>query len=219
MDFKGNCFYSSYLFDPEFAESSQYGIHEVAECNRCDHLASAVAPLLTSMSGTSMSTVASFQADSAEVVKAIVKALGDEPGALLPILHAVQNEFAYVPTEALPLIADGLNLSRAEVHGVFSFYHYFRSSPPGRHSIQICRAESCQAMGSRVLEAHAKQSLKIDFNQTTADGELTLLPVYCLGNCACSPSVRIGNDIYGNVDPEKFDALVSGLSTRRIEVK
>lgn len=166
-----------------------------------------------------MSAVADLQAGDVETVAGIVKQLQGQPGALLPILHAVQNELGYVPREALPIIAEGLNLSRAEVHGVVSFYHYFLSSPPGRNKIQICRAESCQAMGSRALETHAKQSLGIDYHQTTADGEFTLLPVYCLGNCACSPSVRIGNDIHGNVDPEKLDELVSSLSMRTIKVK
>lgn len=158
-----------------------------------------------------MSAVAGLQADDVEIVTGIIKQLQNEPGALLPILHAVQNELGYVPPEALPVIAEGLNLSRAEVHGVVSFYHYFLGSPPGRNKIQICRAESCQAMGSRALETHAKQSLGVDYHQTTTDGEITLLPVYCLGNCACSPSVRIGNDIYGNVDPEKLDELISSL--------
>lgn len=152
-------------------------------------------------------------------VEQIIERLQDKPGALLPILHAVQDQIGYIPSQVLPTIAEALNLSRAEVHGVVSFYHYFRSSPPGRNSIQICRAESCQAMGSRNLEAHAKKSLQIDFNQTTADGEFTLVPVYCLGNCACSPSVRVGDNIYGHVDAEKFDELVSTLSTVAVEVR
>lgn len=154
-----------------------------------------------------------------EVVENILAELQGTPGALLPILHSIQNELGYVPPEAVPAIAKALNLSRAEVHGVVSFYHYFRSSPPGRNTLQICRAESCQAMGSRVLEAHAKQSLKVDFYQTTADGEITLLPVYCLGNCACSPSVRVGDTIYSHVDTEKFDSIVADLASSAVEVK
>jgi formate dehydrogenase iron-sulfur subunit len=160
-----------------------------------------------------MSATSSSQTEAAKSIKHIVEKLRDKPGALLPLLHAVQDEFGYISPEVLPVIADALNLSRAEVHGVVSFYHYFRSSPPGRNTIQICRAESCQAMGGRELEAHAKQSLQIDYQQTTADGELTLLPVYCLGNCACSPAVRVGNKIYGQVDPVRFDEIVSGLSS------
>ena len=151
--------------------------------------------------------------------KRIIKELQGLPGALLPILHRLQDELGFIPPALLPVIAAGLNLSRAEVHGVASFYHYFRSSPPGRNSIQICRAESCQAMGSRALEAHAQRTLQCKFDQTSADGEFTLLPVYCLGNCACSPAVRVGDKVYGHVDAAKFDALVAALSTSEVEVK
>ena len=154
-----------------------------------------------------------------KLVKGIIKELQGLPGALLPILHRLQDELGFIPPALLPVIAAGLNLSRAEVHGVASFYHYFRSSPPGRNSIQICRAESCQAMGSRALEAHAQRTLQCKFDQTSADGEFTLLPVYCLGNCACSPAVRVGDKVYGHVDAAKFDALVAALSTSEVEVK
>jgi formate dehydrogenase subunit gamma len=154
-----------------------------------------------------------------KLVKRIIKELQGLPGALLPILHRLQDELGFIPPALLPVIAAGLNLSRAEVHGVASFYHYFRSSPPGRNSIQICRAESCQAMGSRALEAHAQRTLQCKFDQTSADGEFTLLPVYCLGNCACSPAVRVGDKVYGHVDAVKFDALVAALSTSEVEVK
>ena len=149
----------------------------------------------------------------------IIAELHDSPGALLPVLHAIQNELGYVPPQVVPLIAEGLNLSRAEVHGVISFYHHFRSYPIGRNVVQICRAESCQEVGSRLLETHAKRSLRIDYNQTTADGEITLLPVYCLGNCACSPAIRIGDDIHGRVDPAKFDTLIEQLAIQPVEVK
>ena len=154
-----------------------------------------------------------------KLVKRIIKELQGLPGALLPILHRLQDELGFIPPALLPVIAAGLNLSRAEVHGVASFYHYLRSSPPGRNSIQICRAESCQAMGSRALEAHAQRTLQCKFDQTSADGEFTLLPVYCLGNCACSPAVRVGDKVYGHVDAAKFDALVAALSTSEVEVK
>ncbi|MBV55945.1 MAG: formate dehydrogenase subunit gamma [Gammaproteobacteria bacterium] len=154
-----------------------------------------------------------------KLVKRIIKELQGLPGALLPILHRLQDELGFIPPALLAVIAAGLNLSRAEVHGVASFYHYFRSSPPGRNSIQICRAESCQAMGSRALEAHAQRTLQCKFDQTSADGEFTLLPVYCLGNCACSPAVRVGDKVYGHVDAAKFDALVAALSTSEVEVK
>jgi formate dehydrogenase subunit gamma len=154
-----------------------------------------------------------------EDVISIVNTMLTMPGALLPILHAIQDKLGYIPTESLPLVAEGLNLSRAEVHGVVSFYHYFRSTPPGNHTVQICRAESCQAMGSRALEAHVKQALDIDYQQTTADGEITLEPVYCLGNCACSPAIRIGDEVHGHVDTDKFDQLVSDLRTQVLELK
>lgn len=132
----------------------------------------------------------------------------DKPGALLPILHGIQDRIGHIPPEAVPVIADELNLSRAEVHGVISFYHYFRQTPPGRHTVQICQAESCQAMGSARLTAHAKQALGIDFHETTADQEFSLEPVYCLGNCACSPAVMIDDDVYGRVSNDRLDHLL-----------
>lgn len=132
-------------------------------------------------------------------------------GALLPVLHAIQDALGWVPPEATPMLAEALNLSRAEVHGVISFYHHFRTTPPGRHVVQVCRAEACQAMGAAALEAHAKRSLNADYGQTTADGAITLEPVYCLGNCACSPALRIDDEIVGRVDAERFDALMAEL--------
>ena len=166
-----------------------------------------------------MSAATSSQTGPTKAIKRIIERLREKPGALLPLLHAVQDEFGYISPEVLPVIAGALNLSRAEVHGVVSFYHYFRTTPPGRNCIQICRAESCQAMGGRELEVHAKQSLQIDFQQTTPDGEITLLPVYCLGNCACSPAVRVGNKVYGQVDPVSFDGIVSRLlsASKKVE--
>lgn len=146
------------------------------------------------------------------LVDGVLDRLRHEPGALLPILHGIQQALGYVPPEAVPRIADVLNLTRAEVHGVISFYHTFRSRPPGRHVLQICRAESCQAMGARRLEAHAKAHLGVDYHETTADGSITLEPVYCLGNCGCSPAVRIDDAVFGRVDAARFDALVSALA-------
>ena len=135
------------------------------------------------------------------------------PGGLLPLLHTIQAKIGYVPPESVAAIAKGLNLSRAEVHGVISFYHDFRSAPAGRHVLQICRAEACQAMGSRVLEAHAKDILGIDFGGTTPDGAVSLESVYCLGNCACSPSVRIDDAIHARVDAARLDVLLDALTT------
>lgn len=147
----------------------------------------------------------------AETIRQIVDARRTLPGALLPVLHAIQDELGWVPDEAVPVIASALNLSRAEVHGVITFYHHFRTTPPGRHVVQVCRAESCQAMGAAALEAHAKQSLGIDYHHTTADGAVTLEAVYCLGNCACSPAIRVDDEIIGRVDAATFDEVVSEL--------
>jgi len=130
-------------------------------------------------------------------------------GPLLPILHAVQSALGYVPADAVPIIADQLNLSRAEVHGVVSFYHYFRSHAPGRHVFHLCRAEACQSVGAGALEAHAKKSLGIDFHGTTDDRAVTLEPVYCLGNCSLGPSLMIDDRLQGRVSPQRFDELVS----------
>ena len=148
-------------------------------------------------------------------VSTLVEQYKDLPGAMLPLLHAIQAELGYVPDSAVPVIAKGLNLSRAEVHGVISFYHDFKTHPVGKHSVQICRAEACQSMGSRQLEAHAKALLGVDYHETTADGNITLEPVYCLGNCACSPSIRIDDDIHARVSPERFEQLISQLGVSK----
>jgi formate dehydrogenase subunit gamma len=133
------------------------------------------------------------------------------PGALLPILHAVQAALGHVPKDAVPLIAEALNLSRAEVHGVLSFYHYFRKEPCGRHVVHLCRAEACQSVGAVALEAHAKRTLGVDFHETTPDGGITLEPVYCLGNCALGPSLMVDDTLQGRVSPRRFDELIQGL--------
>ncbi len=145
-------------------------------------------------------------------VQAAVVRNKDRPGALLPVLHGVQDALGYVPKDAIPLIAYELNLTRAEVHGVVSFYHYFRQQRPGRHVVHLCRAEACQAVGAVALEAHAKRSLGVDFHGTTADGAVTLEPVYCLGNCALGPSLLIDQQqLRGRVTPARFDALVADM--------
>ncbi len=131
------------------------------------------------------------------------------PGALLPLLHAIQDDLGYVPESAYLPISKALALSVAEVHGVVTFYHHFRSHPPGRHILQICRAESCQAMGSEKLEAAIKAKLGIDYHQTTADDAITLEPIYCLGNCACSPAVMLDDEVYGRMDSQKAAELIS----------
>jgi formate dehydrogenase subunit gamma len=141
----------------------------------------------------------------------VIEQYRDVPGGLLPLLHDLQDALGYIPPEAVPSIARALHLSRAEVHGVISFYHDFRNEPAGSHTLQICRAEACQAMGSRALEAHAKQRLGIDYGGTSADGAITLQAVYCLGNCACSPTVRIDDEIHARVDASRLDELLAEL--------
>ena len=149
-----------------------------------------------------------------ETVLGVVARLKDTPGALIPILHAIQDALGYVPPAAVPLIADGLNLSRAEVHGVISFYHYFRDTKPGRHVIHLCRAEACQSMNQKATEAHARQALGVDFHGTTSNGAFTFEPVYCLGNCAASPAMMVDGELYGRVTPDRFDAIIADWGKR-----
>ncbi len=150
--------------------------------------------------------------DVALRIRQVIDARRQMPGALLPVLHGVQDALGYVPDDAVPLIAHELNLSRAEVHGVVSFYHHFRTHPPGRHVVRICRAEACQSLGARALEAHAKKTLGIGFHETTKDGAITLEAVYCLGNCGCGPSVLVDPDeLHARMTPDAFDALVGTL--------
>ncbi len=129
-------------------------------------------------------------------------------GPLMPILHAVQERLGFVPHGAVPLIAQELNLSIADVHGVLSFYHYFRKEPGGRHVVHLCRAEACQSVGATAVEAHAKRTLGIDFHGTTKDGGIRLEPVYCLGNCALGPSIMIDDRLHGRVSAKRFDELM-----------
>jgi formate dehydrogenase subunit gamma len=147
----------------------------------------------------------------AEVVSKLVRKYADIPGGLLPLLHDIQAGLGFIPSNCVALIASGMGLSRAEVHGFISFYHDFHCNPRGQKTIHLCRAEACQAMGSNELETHVKARLGIDYGGTTADGRFSLEPVYCLGNCACSPSVRIGDDVFARVDAERFDELLEGL--------
>ena len=138
----------------------------------------------------------------------ILDELSNLPGALLPILHAVQGVYGYVPDQAVPLISERLSLSRAEVHGVISYYHHFRQHPAGKTVVQICRAEACQSVGSEALAQHAIASIGCEFHATTEDGSITLEPVYCLGQCACGPSIMINEDIYARVTPERLNKLL-----------
>jgi formate dehydrogenase subunit gamma len=155
-----------------------------------------------------------LEAEARVAIDAIIGRLKGEPGPLLMVLHAIQDALGHIPPAAVPIIADGLNLSRAEVHGVISFYHYFRDHPAGRHTVRICRAESCQSMQGAALAEHARRRLGIDFHQTTPGGDISLEPVYCLGNCACSPAVMIDRELFGRVTPERLDDLLARLGWR-----
>jgi formate dehydrogenase subunit gamma len=148
-------------------------------------------------------------------VRAIIDALKDEPGALMPILRRIQDQLGWVPPASVALIAPALNLSRAEVHGVVSFYHDFRHAPPGRNVVRVCRAESCQALGANALVEHIKDRLRVDLGKTSADGAVTLEAVYCLGNCARSPAVVINGQVLGCVTPARFDQAVTDCWVER----
>lgn len=135
--------------------------------------------------------------------------LGRE-GALLPILHDIQAEFGYVPEDVQPQIAKALNISKAEVHGVVSFYHDFRDHKAGAHVVKLCRAEACQAVGADRVAAHAKRALGVDWHGTSADG-VTLEPVFCLGLCACGPAAMVDGRLMGRVDEARVDAVLAGV--------
>ena len=129
-------------------------------------------------------------------------------GAALPILHALQAEFGYLPEETLPLVADALNVSRAEIYGVATFYHDFHFEPRGRHTLTLCRAEACQAMGGQALSERAKARLGVDFGETTPSGGVTLEQTFCLGLCACAPSAMVDGKPVARLDAEKLDAVL-----------
>ncbi|MGO7900011.1 formate dehydrogenase subunit gamma [Rhizobium ruizarguesonis] len=154
-------------------------------------------------------TIHIAEGDIAARTRAIVADLRFLEGPLLPILHEVQQEFGYVPQEAMPVIAEELNLSRAEVHGVVTFYHDYRDHPAGRHVLKLCRAEACQSMGGDALAERVKTLLGIDFHQTTLDGGVTLEPVYCLGLCACAPAAMLDGEVYGRVDDQTAAEIVA----------
>lgn len=130
-------------------------------------------------------------------------------GPMLPILHAIQAAFGHVPADCIPVLADKLNIGRAEVHGVISFYHDFRAAPAGRHTIKICRAEACQAVGANALSEHVLGKLGLDWHQTTTNGAVTIEPVYCLGLCACGPAVMVDDQVEGRVDTARIDMLLA----------
>jgi len=151
-----------------------------------------------------------MQPAGTEIVSAIVPIIErwrHEEGPLLPILNGILREFGYVPREVVPTIAEALNLSRAEVYGVVSFYHDYRENPPGRHVLKLCRAEACQSMGGDAIAERLQKLLGIRFGETAADGSVTLEEVYCLGLCACSPSAMLDGEVIGRLDEEKAEEI------------
>ncbi|HEU5473578.1 MAG TPA: formate dehydrogenase subunit gamma [Actinophytocola sp.] len=153
----------------------------------------------------------------AERVRAVIAVHRGDRGALLPILHGVQAEFGCVTADMVPVIAHELNLSRAEVHGVVSFYSDFRSEPPGRVVVRLCRAEACQSVGAERLAAHAMQVFGVRLGQTTPDRSVTLEQVFCLGNCALGPAAQINGRLYGKLDESRLDELVLSADLRGAE--
>ncbi len=151
-----------------------------------------------------------------EIVRAICADHGNRPDALIEILHDVQGGAGCVPEDAIPVLAECLNLSRADVHGVVTFYHDFRRTPAGRHEIALCLAEACQANGCDGLADHVRSRLGVDMGETTADGAFTLKAVYCLGNCALGPSVMIDGALHARVDADRFDALLAEATSGRV---
>ncbi|MGI3185009.1 formate dehydrogenase subunit gamma [Nioella aestuarii] len=148
-------------------------------------------------------------APNAEEIREIVASHLNLEGPLLPIFHALQEQFGCVPQAALPVIAEALNITRAEVHGVMSFYHDFREVPAGRHVVKICRAEACQAVGADALAARTLEKLGTEWHGTTANGAVTIEPVYCLGLCACGPAAMVDNKVVGRVDDAKMAKLLA----------
>jgi formate dehydrogenase subunit gamma len=147
--------------------------------------------------------------DTSRIAEIVEGQMGLE-GPMLPILHALQAEYGFVPEDAVPVIAERLNIGRAEVHGVITFYHDFRAQRAGKRVVKLCQSESCKSVGADALAAHAKARLGIDFHETTAEGAVTLEPVYCLGLCACGPAALVDGEVVGRLDAAKLDAILKG---------
>lgn len=148
---------------------------------------------------------------SPEACETIIAAHKRVEGATLPILHAIQQAFGHVPDEALPLLAQALNLTRAEVYGIVTFYHEFRRHPPGRHVLRLCRAEACQSMGGDELADQMREQLAVDWHATTTDGTVTLEPVYCLGLCATAPAAMLDGTPLGRLDATRLRAILDAV--------
>ena len=156
--------------------------------------------------------MADYESWSEDRAEAIIAARIGEPGATLPILHDLQAAFGYVPAEAVPLMAHALNVTRAEVHGVVSFYHEYRRHKPGRHVLRLCRAEACQALGCEAVADHVRSRLKIAWHETTSDGAVTLEPVFCLGLCAIGPAALLDGEPLARLDAERIATALEALS-------
>jgi formate dehydrogenase subunit gamma len=156
--------------------------------------------------------VAIYQPWNQDQAQQIIAGLADVEGGSLPILHALQNVFGCIPLDAEPLVAAALNISRAEVHGIVTFYHEFRRKPPGRHILQVCRAEACQAVGAETVVAHACRTLGVDWHGTSSDGAVTLEPVFCLGLCATGPAALLDGKPLGRLSEARFDRMLETLS-------
>ncbi|HEY1412437.1 MAG TPA: formate dehydrogenase subunit gamma [Rhodopila sp.] len=156
--------------------------------------------------------MADYEPWNAERAGEIIAVHSGVEGAALPVLHALQAEFGCVPLEAEPLVAAALNISRAEVHGIVTFYHEFRRTPPGRHVLHVCRAEACQSVGADATGAHLRQALDIDWHETTADGAVTLQPVFCLGLCATGPAALVDGHPVGRLNPDRIDRMLEKLT-------
>ena len=153
-------------------------------------------------------TTGEANATTAALVRAIAATHRADRGALLPILHAVQEALGCVPPEAIPVLADELNLSRADVHGVVSFYHDFRAEPAGRTTVRVCRAEACQAVGAERLVAHLRDRYRVSLGETTLDGSLTAEQVFCLGNCALGPAAQVNGRLHGRLDEVRLSLII-----------
>lgn len=156
--------------------------------------------------------MATYEPWNKERAEAIIAAHWGLEGAALPILHALQAAFGYVPLDVEPMVAGVLNLSRAEVHGIVTFYHEFRRTPPGRHILHVCRAEACQSVGADATCDHLRQTLGVDWHETTPNGGVTLEPVFCLGLCATGPAALVDGNPIGRLNPAKIDRMLETLS-------
>jgi formate dehydrogenase subunit gamma len=191
-------------FAPAVRRSSQPSLDSLGVLGDNQTVTSAADPTDTGAAGVSEA--------SGEVIAAALAAHRDVPGALLPVLHAIQDQLGYLSADVVARVADGLNVSRAEVHGVVTFYSDFRTEPPGRHLLRICRAEACQAMGAEALIAHLQSRHHLSLGETREDRSVTAEAVYCLGNCALSPAIVLDERPYGRVTDARLDELLAGAA-------